>query len=68
MVQNKSVIFNEVPVGEPVVGKTLKVVTEEFNLDQNIPEGSAIVKTLTLSLDPYQRGRMRPEVRVNTAK
>lgn len=34
MVSNKQVIYNETPVGVPVPGKTLKLVTEELDLEQ----------------------------------
>ncbi|TIA90529.1 hypothetical protein E3P99_01484 [Wallemia hederae] len=60
VVQNKQVIFNKIPVGEPVIGETLKVSQEELNIE-SVDEGSAIVKVITLSLDPYQRGRMREQ-------
>lgn len=37
----------------------MKVERSEINLDADIPEGSVLLKTLCLSVDPYMRGRMR---------
>jgi NADPH-dependent curcumin reductase CurA len=59
MVQNKGLIFKQVPQGWPVAGQDLVVETREFDLDQQIPEGGLIVKNFYASFDPYQRGRMR---------
>ena len=60
MVQNTKVIFNEIPHGEPVIGKTLKTVTEEFDIDNiQLKDGEVLVRVVSLSLDPYQRGRLR---------
>lgn len=59
MVQNKSVIFNEIPHGEPKLDQTLKVKSDEFDTQQDIADGSVLLKVITLSIDPYQRGRMR---------
>ncbi|CAI6339253.1 unnamed protein product [Periconia digitata] len=59
MVQNKGIIFKNVPEGMPVAGKDLVVEDRPFDLDQSIPEGGIIVKNLYASFDPYQRGRMR---------
>ncbi|EOQ99290.1 Zinc-type alcohol dehydrogenase-like protein PB24D3.08c [Wallemia ichthyophaga EXF-994] len=59
MVQNKSVIFNEIPHGEPKLDQTLKVKSDEFDTQQDIADGSVMLKVITLSIDPYQRGRMR---------
>ncbi|BGP52798.1 hypothetical protein JCM8202_003878 [Rhodotorula sphaerocarpa] len=61
MVQNETLIFNEIPSGKPVPGQTTKKVVEEFDLDQSLPAGAILVKTVALSLDPYMRGRMRPQ-------
>ncbi|GAA5859569.1 hypothetical protein JCM8547_006145 [Rhodosporidiobolus lusitaniae] len=59
MVQQKVVIFNEIPQGIPEPGKALKVMEEEIDLDASLPSGSVLVKVKALSLDPYMRGRMR---------
>ncbi|ODQ54105.1 NAD(P)-binding protein [Saitoella complicata NRRL Y-17804] len=59
MVQNKSVNFVEVPTGYPVKDKTMKLVTGEIDLEQKLEDGAVIVKVLYVSIDPYQRGRMR---------
>ncbi|KAJ4321091.1 hypothetical protein N0V94_003038 [Neodidymelliopsis sp. IMI 364377] len=59
MVQNKGVIFKQVPEGWPKPGQDIAVEAREFDLEQQIPEGGLIVKNLYASFDPYQRGRMR---------
>lgn len=59
MVQNKSIIFKQVPSGSPVAGKDLTVETREFDLEQAPPPGGITTKNFYASFDPYQRGRMR---------
>jgi NADPH-dependent curcumin reductase CurA len=59
MVQNKSVIFKEVPSGLPVPGKHLAVEAREFDLEQSPPAGGITTRNFYASFDPYQRGRMR---------
>jgi len=59
MVQNKGLIFAEVPVGFPQAGKDLKIETREFDVDQAPPKDGITVKVHYVSFDPYQRGRMR---------
>jgi NADPH-dependent curcumin reductase CurA len=59
MVQNKAVVFKQVPVGLPVPGKDLVVEAREFDLEQAPPAGGVTTKNLYASFDPYQRGRMR---------
>lgn len=59
MVQNKSIIFKQVPSGLPVAGKDLVVETREFDLEQAPPPGGITTKNFYASFDPYQRGRMR---------
>lgn len=59
MVQNKGVIFKQVPNGWPVPGQDLAIEAREFDLDQTPPEGGITVKAYYASFDPYQRGRMR---------
>ncbi|BGP36551.1 hypothetical protein JCM10449v2_000452 [Rhodotorula kratochvilovae] len=61
MVQIEQVVFNSIPKGKPVPGETLKKVTKELDLDAPLQDGEVLLKTLTLSLDPYLRGRMRDE-------
>ena len=58
-VENKSWIFNEVPVGFPVVGQHTAVKSTQIDLDTIPVHGGLLTKTLALSLDPYMRGRMR---------
>ncbi|ORY90230.1 NAD-P-binding protein [Leucosporidium creatinivorum] len=59
MVSNSSLIFAKAPTEFPQPGQHLKKETKEFDLDQSLPEGSVLAKTVVLSLDPYLRGRMR---------
>jgi len=59
MVQNKGIIFKQVPNGWPVPGQDLAIEAREFDVDQTPPEGGITVKTYYASFDPYQRGRMR---------
>jgi NADPH-dependent curcumin reductase CurA len=59
MVQNKGVIFKQVPNGQPVPGKDLVLETREFDIEQEPPAGGLTTKNLYSSFDPYMRGRMR---------
>merc|ERR1711939_63840 len=59
MVQNKGVIFKQIPQGLPVPGKDLAVEAREFDIDQAPPKGGVTTKNFYASFDPYQRGRMR---------
>jgi len=60
MVQNKRVIFKQVPQGLPKEGQDLVIESHDFDLEQSVPSGGAILKIHSISLDPYQRGRLRP--------
>ncbi|KAF9493534.1 NAD-P-binding protein [Pleurotus eryngii] len=59
-VKNGRHLFNEVPVGYPVPGKTT-VYDESQTIDlETVPlNGGILIKTLSFSIDPYMRGRMR---------
>ncbi|KAL0569942.1 hypothetical protein V5O48_012017 [Marasmius crinis-equi] len=59
-VRNGVLIFKEVPTGYPEPGKTT-VFDDSKTIDlDNVPlNGSVLVKTLMLSVDPYMRARMR---------
>ncbi|KAL0961288.1 hypothetical protein HGRIS_006248 [Hohenbuehelia grisea] len=59
-VKNGRLIFNEVPEGYPVPGKTT-VYDDTQTIDvENVPlNGGFLVKVLVLSIDPYMRGRMK---------
>ena len=59
MVQNKGLIFKNVPNGWPVAGKDLTTEAREFDLEQAPPAGGITTKNIYASFDPYQRGRMR---------
>lgn len=59
MVQNRAIIFKDLPEGWPVAGKDLVLEDRPVDLDQELSEGSIIVKNFYASFDPYQRGRMR---------
>ncbi|KAF2017712.1 NADP-dependent leukotriene B4 12-hydroxydehydrogenase [Aaosphaeria arxii CBS 175.79] len=64
MVQNKGIIFKQVPTGWPVPGQDLTVEDRGFDIDQTPPEGGVTVRNHYASFDPYQRGRMRaPETK-----
>ncbi|RDX46264.1 NAD(P)-binding protein [Lentinus brumalis] len=58
-VKNGRVIYNEIPTGYPVPGKTL-VYDESQTIDlENEPlNGGILVKVLVLSIDPYLRRKM----------
>lgn len=59
MVQNKGLIFKQVPNGWPVAGQDLTIEDRGFDLEQSPPEGGVTVRNYYASFDPYQRGRMR---------
>lgn len=59
MVQNKGLIFKNVPEGWPKPGHDLAVEDRPIDLNQDLPEGALLVKNFYASFDPYQRGRMR---------
>jgi NADPH-dependent curcumin reductase CurA len=59
MVQNKGVIFKDVPEGWPKPGKDLVIEDRPIDLDQQLSEGALLVKNYYASFDPYMRGRMR---------
>ncbi|KAG9188208.1 hypothetical protein G6011_02131 [Alternaria panax] len=58
MVQNKGLIFKNVPEGWPKPGQDLAVEARDIDLDQKLPDGALLVKNFYASFDPYQRGRM----------
>ncbi|KAI3609016.1 hypothetical protein WG66_011067 [Moniliophthora roreri] len=58
--QNGRLIFNQVPTGYPEPGKTTIYDTNStIDLDGVAINGSVLLKTLVLSVDPYMRGKMR---------
>ncbi|KAL0961263.1 hypothetical protein HGRIS_006226 [Hohenbuehelia grisea] len=59
-VKNGRHLFNEIPEGYPIPGKTT-VYDESQTIDlDNAPlNGGFLVKVLVLSIDPYMRGKMR---------
>ncbi|KAB2576206.1 putative nadp-dependent leukotriene b4 12-hydroxydehydrogenase protein [Lasiodiplodia theobromae] len=59
MVQNKSFIFKNPPVGVPKVGLDLTIEDLGFDQDAAPPAGGITLKNYYASLDPYQRARMR---------
>ncbi|KAF8905369.1 hypothetical protein CPB85DRAFT_1376801 [Mucidula mucida] len=63
--RNAAVLFNEVPTGYPEPGKTTVYdTTPTIDLDNVSLAGGILVKTLVVSVDPYQRGKMRePETK-----
>jgi hypothetical protein len=60
-IANPSLIFNELPKGEPTLD-TLKLdQSAEIDLDAELNENEIVLKLVSVSLDPYMRGRMRHE-------
>lgn len=57
--QNKALVFKKVPDGLPKAGQDIVVENREIDLDQELQDGSILVKNLYISLDPYMRGKMR---------
>ncbi|KIY53409.1 alcohol dehydrogenase [Fistulina hepatica ATCC 64428] len=59
-VKNTRVLFNEIPKGYPVPGKTT-IVDDSQTIDlKTVPlNGGILLKVLVLSIDPYMRGKMR---------
>ncbi len=59
MVQNKGLIFKQVPQGWPVPGQDLVIEDQGFDLDTEPPQDGITTQNFYVSFDPYQRGRMR---------
>jgi NADPH-dependent curcumin reductase CurA len=60
MAPNKALIMAKHPVGFPVAGEDLIVTETSFDLNSAPPAGGLILKTNSISYDPYLRGKMRP--------
>lgn len=58
MVQNKALVFTEVPETLPVAGKHLQLHTTEFDVSAAPPAGGFTGKVLYASFDPYLRHRL----------
>ncbi|EPQ52506.1 NAD P-binding protein [Gloeophyllum trabeum ATCC 11539] len=59
-VRNGRHLFNEVPTGYPVPGKTTVYDGSQTIDPDTVPlNGGFLLKTLVLSIDPYMRGKMR---------
>ncbi|EAQ92055.1 hypothetical protein CHGG_00290 [Chaetomium globosum CBS 148.51] len=58
--QNKTLIFKNVPTRLPVPGQDLVVEDLGFDPSAAPPPGGVTLEVLYASFDPYQRGRMRP--------
>ncbi|KAI9484436.1 hypothetical protein BDB00DRAFT_792865 [Zychaea mexicana] len=52
-------IFSKIPTTYPVPGEHITVKDSTIDLDAPLEEGQFILKLLSLSVDPYMRGRMR---------
>lgn len=63
-VTNARAIYNSVPTDYPEPGKTIIHDTSStIDLD-NVPlNGGFLLKTLVLSIDPYLRNRMKPDIK-----
>lgn len=56
------IVVNPTPLGYPEPGKHVTYDTSEtIDLETVSLNGGVLVKVLYLSIDPYMRGRMRPE-------
>merc|ERR1712093_894525 len=53
MVQNKGVIFKQIPQGLPVPGKDLAVEAREFDIDQAPPKGGVTTKNFYASFEAF---------------
>ncbi|KAG5727882.1 Zinc-type alcohol dehydrogenase-like protein PB24D3.08c, partial [Termitomyces sp. T112] len=59
-IRNARTIFNSVPTGYPIPGKTTVYDdTKTIDIGNTPLNGGFVLKTLVLSVDPYLRGRMR---------
>lgn len=58
MVSNKNLVFKKVPTHMPVPGEHLVIEDRPTDIE-TAPEGGLIVEVLSLSYDPYQRGKLR---------
>ncbi|KAF9493528.1 NAD(P)-binding protein [Pleurotus eryngii] len=60
-VKNGRHLFNEIPVGYPIPGKTTVYDdSQTIDLDTVQLNGGILIKALAFSIDPYMRGMMRP--------
>ena len=58
-ITNPRVLFNKHATGYPILGETTVYdTTQKIDLDGPL-HGGVLIKVLVLSVDPYQRGRMR---------
>ncbi|KAJ9136868.1 Zinc-binding dehydrogenase [Pleurostoma richardsiae] len=58
MVQNKALVFTEVPETLPVAGKHLQIHATDFDPDAPPPAGGFTARVLYASFDPYLRHRL----------
>ncbi|CCM00867.1 uncharacterized protein FIBRA_02913 [Fibroporia radiculosa] len=59
-VTNGRVLFNEIPTGYPIPGKTTVYdASQTIDLESTALDGGFLIKTLVVSIDPYMRGKMR---------
>ena len=59
MVQNKGLVFKQIPNGWPVIGQDIAVEARDFDLNAPLPKGGITTQNFYCSFDPYQRGRLR---------
>ncbi|RUP48533.1 hypothetical protein BC936DRAFT_144442 [Jimgerdemannia flammicorona] len=60
IVISKSIVYREIPTGLPIPDQHFQVVSTELDLDDlALEHGDFVTKTLYLSVDPYQRSKMR---------
>lgn len=59
MVSNTKIIFAKAPTTFPNADEHMAIQKSEIDLEDEIPQGAILLKTLCLSVDPYMRGLMR---------
>lgn len=59
MVKNTGLYYTAHPSALPVVGEHITLKTNDFDENQELPQGAILVKVHYVSFDPYLRGRMR---------
>ena len=58
-INNGTALFNEIPQGPPVIGKTILFKNETIDLEAVQLNGGILVKALYLSIEPYLQAFMR---------
>ncbi|PWY95818.1 oxidoreductase [Aspergillus sclerotioniger CBS 115572] len=56
---NLSLLLTNIPTGLPIPGTDLTTLSRPISLSTPLAPNTLLAKTLSISLDPYMRGRMR---------